>query len=279
MIIDAHQHFWRLSRGDYTWLKADNSVLYRDYMPSDLAPILSGNGIRATVLIQAAPSEAETQFLLQLAQANLFIAGVVGWTDFEAADVGKRIAKLRADGDDKLKGLRPMIQDIGDPDWILQGSVDAAFEEMLDCDLAFDALVIPSQLDSLRKRLLRHPGLRAVLDHAGKPGVANEGFDSWAEDLMRLARDTNVHCKLSGLMTQLGPAQAPDKLDRYVAHIFACFGPQRVLWGSDWPVLNRAGTYVQWLSESRTLVKRFAGNNERDVFCNNAASFYRLEAA
>ena len=163
--------------------------------------------------------------------------------------------------------------------WILQGSVDAAFEAMLSCDLAFDALVIPSQLDPLRKRLLRHPGLRAVLDHAGKPDIANEGFDGWAEDLMRLARDTNVYCKLSGLMTQAGPAQALDKLDPYVAHIFACFGPQRVLWGSDWPVLNLAGTYVQWLVESRKLVKRFAGNNERDVFCDTAARFYRLEAA
>ena len=279
MIIDAHQHFWRLARGDYRWLKADDSALYRDYLPSDLAPLLSENGIQATVLIQAAATEAETQFLLQLAQAHSFVAGVVGWTDFEAVDVGTRIAKLRADGGDKLKGLRPMIQDIGDPDWILQANVDTAFEEMLGCDLAFDALVIPSQLDSLRKRLLRHPGLRAVLDHAGKPDIANEGFDGWAEDLMRLARDTNVYCKLSGLMTQAGPAQPHDKLDPYVAHIFACFGPQRVLWGSDWPVLNRAGTYAVWLAESRKLVKRFAGENEGDVFRDNAASFYRLEAA
>src|ERR1700722_5182032 len=223
MIIDAHQHFWRLARGDYSWLKADDRVLYRNYLPSDLAPLLSGNGIHASVLIQAAASEAETQFLLQLAQAHSFVAGVVGWADFDAADVGTRIAKLRADGGDKLKGLRPMIQDICDPDWILRGSVDAAFEAMLGCDLAFDALVIPAQLDSLRKRLLRHPGLRAVLDHAGKPDIANEGFDGWAEDLMRLARDTNVYCKLSGLMTQAGPAQALDKLDPYAAHIFACF--------------------------------------------------------
>ena len=279
MIIDAHQHFWRLARGDYQWLKPNDSVLYRDYMPSDLVPLLSGNDIQATMLIQAAASEAETRFLLQLARSHSFVAGVVGWADFEAADVGTRIAKLRADGGDNLKGLRPMIQDIADPNWILQGSVDAAFEAMLGLDLAFDALVIPSQLDSLRKRLLRHPRLRAILDHAGKPDIANEGFDGWAQDLMRLARDTNVYCKLSGLMTQAGPAQARDKLDRYVAHIFTCFGPQRVLWGSDWPVLNRAGTYEVWLAESRKLVKHFAGDNEGDVFCDNAASFYRLEAA
>jgi L-fuconolactonase len=279
MIIDAHQHFWLPARGDYLWLKADDSVLYRNYLPADLAPLLSGNGIQATVLIQAAASEVETQFLLQLAQAHSFIAGVVGWADFEAADIGRRMAKLRADGGGKLKGLRPMIQDIGDPNWILRGSVDAAFEAMLSCDLAFDALVVPSQLDPLRKRLLRHPGLRAVLDHAGKPDIANEEFDGWEEDLMRLARDTNAYCKLSGLMTQAGPAQAFDKLDPYVAHIFACFGPQRVLWGSDWPVLNLAGTYAQWLRESRKLVKRFAANNERDVFCDTAARFYRLEAA
>src|ERR1700734_679280 len=141
MIIDAHQHFWDVSRADYDWLTPDQGKLYRNYLPADLAPTLLDNGVTATVLIQAAPSEAETRYLFRLAQAHPFIAGIVGWVDFQSAGAHRRISALIADGRGTLKGLRPMIQDIPDPHWLSQPALDEAFEAMVTHGLAFDALV------------------------------------------------------------------------------------------------------------------------------------------
>jgi L-fucono-1,5-lactonase len=277
MIIDAHQHFWDLARADYDWLTPDKSVLFRDYLPADLAPLLVDNRVAATVLVQAAASNAETRYLLRLAEAHSFIAGVVGWVDFESANAGRDISRLIAAGQAKLKGLRPMIQDIADPHWISRPSLDATFEAMIACDLVFDALVKPEQLGPLRTRLIRHPQLRAVLDHAGKPDIAHRDFDRWAEDLERLASDTAVYCKLSGLLTEAGERTSPEDLAPYIAHIFRCFGPERLLWGSDWPVLNLACDYTQWLTLCRDFVNHFAAGCEQDVFRDTAARLYRLE--
>jgi L-fuconolactonase len=276
MIIDAHQHFWLLSRADYDWLRPDQAVLYRDYLPTDLAPLLLDNGVRATVLVQATPSEVETRYLFRLAQENSFIAGVIGWVDFESPVAPLRISALMADGSGKLKGVRQMIQDIADPHWISQPAFDAAFEAIIANDLVFDALVRPPQIDALRRRLMRHPTMRAILNHAGKPDIGNDGFGVWADDLERLARDTGVHCKLSGLLTEAGTMSSTESLAPYVEHIFRCFGPERVLWGSDWPVLNLAGDYAHWLALSRDLVGHFAPSHVEAVFADTAAHFYRL---
>jgi L-fuconolactonase len=276
MIVDAHQHFWDLSRGDYPWLTPEAGVLYRNYLPEDLEPTLRENDVTATVLVQAAASEAETHYLLELAQAHSFIAGVIGWADFEGTDAPRRIASLAAAGGNKLKGLRPMIQDIADPTWVTRPTLDAAFEALITHDLAFDALVKPIHLNALRTRLLRHPKLRAVLDHAGKPDVANGGFAVWAEALERLARDTSSYCKLSGLLTEAGGRNSADELAPYVAHVFSSFGPKRVLWGSDWPVLNSISTYAHWLKLSQALVTRYAAGHADAVMAETARRFYRL---
>jgi len=276
MIIDAHQHFWDLARGDYGWLTPQSGVLYRNYLPENLQDLLNANDVSATVAVQAAPSEAETHYLLELARAHPFIAGVVGWTDFETEDAQRRIAALVRTGGGKLKGLRPMVQDMADPNWIAKHSLDGAFETMVAHDLAFDALVKPLHLEPLRTRLLRHPNLRAVLDHAGKPDIAGGGLDAWAKDLERLARDTRIHCKLSGLLSEAGERNSVDELAPYVAQIFGSFGPERVLWGSDWPVVNSVGSYAHWLGLTRDLVGRFTQGRADDVMANNSRRFYRL---
>jgi L-fuconolactonase len=277
MTIDAHQHFWDLSRSDYGWLTPQAGVLYRNYLPADLAGTLRENAVQATVLVQAAPSEAETQYLFQLAHAQPFIAGVVGWVDFESANAPRRIATLVAAGGTSLKGLRPMIQNIADANWITKPALDGAFEAMVAHDLVFDALVRPVHLGALRTRLARHPQLRAVLDHAGKPDIARGDFAAWARDLERLARDTGIYCKLSGVLTEAGGRNSPHELAPYIAHIFTCFGPQRVLWGSDWPVLNAVSDYAHWLKLSQDFVSRFAARHVSDVFGDTAAKLYRLE--
>lgn len=278
MIVDAHQHFWRVARGDYGWLGPSAGALYRDYLPQDLAPLLKVNGVGTTVLVQAAPTEAETHFLLRLARENAFIGGVVGWVDFEADDAPRRIAALVEAGAGRLRGLRPMLQDIADPRWIIRPGLDAAFAAMMQHDLVLDALVRPQHLESLRERLLRHPPLRAVVDHAGKPDIAGGVLEPWAAQLARVAADTGSYCKLSGLLSECGSRRSAAELAPWVTRIFESFGPERVLWGSDWPVLNAVGSYGDWLKISRTLIERCAPGHTGAVLAGNARRLYGLSA-
>ncbi len=201
----------------------------------------------------------------------------MGWVDFDSPEADRRIANLIADGQGKLKGLRPMIQDIADADWVMRSELDRAFRSMVDHDLVLDALVRPAHLPALRLRLLRHPGLRVVLDHAGKPPIATGDFDIWASDLERLAQETSVSVKVSGLLTEAGNRTTDEELRPYVEHIFRCFGPARLMWGSDWPVLNRATRYGDWLHQSAAWVRRYAPRHEEEIFARNAARIYQLE--
>jgi L-fuconolactonase len=275
--IDAHQHYWSLRRGDYAWLTPKEIGLYRDFTPDDLSPALVACAVHATVLVQAAPTEGESRFLLDLSRRHPSIEGVVGWTDFEANDVAERISRLVRDGRGMLKGLRPMVQDISDPDWLDRDSLDGAFEAMIANDLVFDALVTPRHLGALERRLQRHPQLRAVIDHAGKPDIAGGKIEPWAGLLEQLAHSTKVHCKLSGLLTQANPGAGIAELDAFVARIFSCFGAGRVMWGSDWPVVTLRAGYRVWLEMSLELVRRHAAGGEDAVFGANAVRFYHLD--
>lgn len=275
--IDAHQHYWRLERGDYAWLTPQHQKLFRDFEPADLIDDLATSGITATVLVQAAATEAETRFLLDLARRHASIAGVVGWVDFEVQEVRTRVLDLVQQGAGRLKGFRPMVQDIADPDWLSRPSLDAAFDALVAHDLAFDALVLPRHLDRLHERLHRHPRLKSVLDHAGKPDIAGRAFESWAAQVERLARTTTLHCKLSGLLTQSGQLVGAAELRAWVAHIFACFGADRVMWGSDWPVVTEMCSYRDWFEIARELVSAHAPGAEEAVFATNAIRFYGLD--
>jgi L-fuconolactonase len=276
--VDAHLHFWHVARGDYQWLTPELGALYRDFVPRDIAATLDAQSIAAAVVVQAAPSEAETRYLFALARQEPRIVGVVGWTDFAAADAGARIAALCADGGGLLKGLRPMVQDLDDPHWLAAPALDAAFDALIAHDLAFDALVRPEHFAALRARLQRHPTLRVVVDHAGKPDIAHHGFAAWADGIAALAAHAGVHAKLSGLLTEAGADAALADLEPYVAHLFACFGPQRLLWGSDWPVLTTRADYADWLAMAHALVRRHAAGHEAAVFAATATAFYRLPA-
>ncbi len=272
--IDAHQHFWQVSRGDYGWLTPALTNLYRDFLPPDLAPLLAGAGIDGTILVQAAPTEAETDFMLSLAESHEFIRGVVGWVDFEAQDAPERISKRAAHP--KLKGLRPMIQDIADPLWILRPDLDDAFVAMTDHDLVFDALVLPRHLQSLSERLARHPALRTIIDHGAKPAILAGDFDDWARDMSHLARTSSAFCKLSGLMTEAGPDWTIDMLRPYVEHLLNQFGPDRLIWGSDWPVCTLAGEYERWIEATEALLINPGADERAAVLGGNAARLYRL---
>lgn len=272
MRIDAHQHYWRIARGDYAWLTPALGVIHRDFGPEDLRPLLEANGIERTILVQAAPTEAETRFLLNLAGREPSVAGVVGWTDFDAPDAPARIASLAADP--LLVGLRPMIQDIDDPDWMLSPAVDQALAAMRAQRLVLDALVKPHQLSRLVVLADRHSSLSIVLDHCGKPAVARGALHPWAEDVAALARRPNVSVKLSGLATEAASGWTTDNLKPYADHVIACFGADRVLWGSDWPVLTLAGDYAAWVETARRLTAHLSDAERAAIEGGTARSVY-----
>jgi len=242
-MIDAHQHFWRRERGDYAWLTPDLAPIYRDYVPADLAPQLAAAGIGHTILVQAAATVAETRFMLQLARENAFIAGVVGWVDFESDGAVDTIAELARES--ALVGLRPMIQDIPDTEWMLRPEFEPVFEAMIDHGLVFDALVKPPHLPALLTLAGRYPELTMVLDHGAKPPIASGDVVAWKRDVRLLARETPMVCKLSGLVTEAGSAD-PAVLADCVNHLLEIFGPTRLLWGSDWPVCELVCSYATW---------------------------------
>jgi L-fuconolactonase len=273
MRIDAHQHFWRLSRGDYGWLTPGSGPLWRDFLPADLAPLLAAAGVEATVLVQAAPTSAETAFLLELADRTPFVAAVVGWVDFEAPDAAHQIATLAARP--KLKGLRPMVQDLADDAWMLRGTLAPAIGAMVAHGLAFDALVKPRHLPILLEFAARHPGLRIVIDHGGKPDIAAGVLEPWARDIRLLARDTGLYCKLSGLLTEAAPGAGLAQLRPFIDTLIDAFGPDRLMWGSDWPVVNLSGDYLGWAQGVREAIERRLGASaQAAILGGTAAEFY-----
>lgn len=272
--IDAHQHFWRLSRGDYGWLTPDLAPIHRDFEPPDLEPLLDAAGIGGTVLVQAAATEAETEFMLSLAERHDFIRGVVGWTDFAAADAPARVAALARHP--KLKGLRPMIQDIADDGWMLRPELEPAYRAMTEHGLVFDALVLPRHLANLATLVARHPALKVVVDHCAKPEIAAGRFDDWAEGIGRVARSPSTVCKLSGLVTEAGEGWTVERLRPYVDHVLEIFGPDRVIWGSDWPVCALAATYGQWVEVTDILLADRRPDERAAILGGNAIRVYGL---
>jgi len=274
---DAHHHIWRLARGDYGWLKPTPALapIYRDFDLADLRPLLAAAKVDATVLVQAAPTLAETRFLLDIARkSDGLVRGVVGWADLAAPDAAETLETLASDP--LLKSIRPMLQDLADPDWVASPEVEPALAALPQLGLRFDALVKPRELKPLLRTLERHPDLAVVIDHCAKPDIAGNGWQPWAEDLAALARHTRVHCKLSGLVTEAGAHWSVEGLRRYTDHVLQCFGPERLLWGSDWPVVTLAASYPAWVAATDALFAGVSGAEKDRIVGGNARRFYGL---
>ena len=272
MRIDAHHHLWRLARGDYGWLTPALAPIDRDFSLSDLAPYLAVADIQGTILVQAAPTEAETMFLLDIAAKAQVVRGVVGWTDFDAADGEARIDALAAHK--LLVGLRPMVQDIPDDDWLLRPALAPLLAAMARNSLVFDALVLPRHLPRLLRLVDDHPDIQFVLDHCAKPRLASGEIADWLGDIALLAERPNIVCKLSGLATEAAVGWQIADLRKAVDHVVACFGTHRLLWGSDWPVVNLAGGYEKWFAAAETLLANLSADEKAAIFGGNAARIY-----
>lgn len=279
MIVDAHHHLWKISRGDYHWMSAATPVLARDYLAEDLEPHLRKAAVSRTILVQAAQTEAETDFLLGLAAETDFIAGVTGWLDLANPGFPERLAFYRRQP--KLVALRPMLEDLPDDAWILQSEVLANLRHVDESGLPFEFLTFPRHLPHVLRALERTPGLHAVIDHLSKPPIASGRLEPWASLMRQVAEFPNVYCKLSGLVTQGDRLQwSPASFAPYVDHALTVFGTDRLMFGSDWPVCRLAAEYAEVVNALRTLLAARLGPADLEkIFRGNAERFYRLESA
>ncbi len=273
MIVDAHQHFWDPERGDYGWLRPDNPI-HRIFAPVDLQPLLTEVGVDATILVQAAPTPAETDYMLGIARQTSSVLGVVGWIDLLAPDAADQV-RARA-SDPLFLGVRPMLQDLPDPKWILQPALAPALEAIAATGLVFDALILSHQIAAITELAERHPRLAIMLDHAAKPRLGDaDTMLRWARDMERLAALPNVACKVSGLLTELTPNGTRDDVASAIGVLFDLFGPQRLVWGSDWPVLTLAGTYPGWFTLAQEAIAAKDESALPAVMGGNAVRLYR----
>jgi L-fuconolactonase len=282
--VDAHCHLWALKRGDYGWLDPDDPALApiaRDFEIGDLRAADTMGGCTARIVVQAAPTVAETEFLLGLANGYDDIAGVVGWVDLAQPDAVVTLETLAQDV--AFKGVRPMLQDIPDVNWITTRPRTDAIEALINLNLTFDALVLPQHLAGLFEFAMAHPTLPIVIDHAAKPTVSADMSDPrcamWRDGMARLAAETNVCCKISGLLTELSIDQRPNAaevLQPVVDDLIAWFGPDRLMWGSDWPVVNLAGSLDEWTALSGELLAGVSDIEQGRIFSGTAREFYQI---
>jgi L-fuconolactonase len=276
MRIDGHQHFWKADRGDYHWMSPSVPVLCQDYLPGDLLPHLVKHGNERTILVQAAQTVAETDYLLELAAQNNFIAGVVGWLDMDSVDFPRQFEFYRQNP--RFIGLRPMLQDIADPAWIVRPQVLKSLQLVADADFPFEFLTYTRHLPYVLKALETVGQLRAVIDHVSKPEIRERKLEPWKQLMAQAAQHRTLYCKLSGMITEADPLHwSVEDLRPYIEHTVDCFGWDRVIFGSDWPVCLLAGTYDQVIEALIEVLRpRMDRPSEDKLFGMNAAHFYKL---
>ena len=275
--VDSHHHVWDLAVRDQPWT-AQLPVLRRSFGFSELSPQLRDHHIDGTVLVQTINVAEETPELLLLAAREPMVLGVVGWVDLTAPDVADRIAMLReAPGGQHLVGIRHQVQGELDPRWLCRPTVRQGLAAVADAELVYDLLVIPSQLNAAVETVAAVPGLRFVLDPGGKPRISDHEFEPWRSLIRRLACYENVTCKLSGLVTQAdATAWTIDQLCPYADILIEVFGPQRLMFGSDWPVCLLAASYAQVLSVASELTAGLSQTDKESVFGGTASRWYGL---
>lgn len=275
-MVDAHHHFWKIDLGIYDWISDDIAGIRRDYQPEHLSPYLKHLGVSKTVLVQAGESLLENDAMLKIADSSDFVAGVVAWVDLTADDAASQLENLAAH--DKVKSIRPVLQGIADNDWILQSKVVNNLRRLHDLNLCFDALIQPRHLAVLDRLTDLIPDMDVVIDHAAKPVIANgkaAGSD-WETGMARLAEKPQIFCKLSGMATEQGPGWQASTLQPVCDHLLSTFGARRLMWGSDWPVLELVGSYTQWFESTQQMLSGLSDDDRAWVMGKTATQFYNL---
>jgi len=277
MQIDAHQHFWRYDEREYGWIDDSMAALRRDFLSEDLKPEMERNGFQGCVAVQARQTLEETRWLLELAERAPFILGVVGWVDLRSPRLRFELRSLA--GQSKLVGVRHIVQSEPDERFLLQPDFLRGIAMLEEFDLAYDILIYPRHLPVAAEFVTRFPRQRFVLDHLAKPPIKSGGLDSWARGIRELAAFENVFCKVSGLVTEADwQAWKPENMRPYLDVAFECFGPSRLMIGSDWPVCTVAAPYSRVMDIVKDYLGTYAAEERDAVLGGNAAKFWRLKA-
>ena len=275
MKIDAHQHFWRYDRVRDAWINDQMTVIRRDFLPQDLEPELKANKIDGCVAVQADQSEAETNFLLDLAAKNEFIRGVVGWVDLSAPNVAERMELFSKHK--KLRGFRHIVQAEPDDRFMLRDSFLRGIKALRQFHFTYDILIYTHQFPAAIELVAKFPEQRFVLDHLGKPPIKARQLEPWTRHIRTLASNTNVFCKVSGMVTEGDwKTWRADDFKPYLDVVFESFCAERLMFGSDWPVCLLAGSYRQVLELVSSYTQKLSAADQDKIFGLNAKRFYGL---
>lgn len=278
-IIDTHQHFWKYDPVNYSWINDEMQVIRRDFLPGDLAVVLKENKVQGCVAVQADQTEAETDWLLELAAKNDFIQGVIGWVDLRSNAIEERLqhyAQFK-----KLKGFRHVLQG-EEPAFMLQEDFLNGISKLDQFGFAYDILIFPQHLSAALQLVEQFPQQRFVIDHVAKPYIKDGKIDDpiaigWKAGMQQLAQHSNVYCKISGMVTEADwKTWTADQLKPYIDVVVESFGIDRIMFGSDWPVCLVASSYNKWIETVQNYFASFSIEDQQKVFSSNAIKFYQL---
>jgi L-fuconolactonase len=276
MRLDAHQHFWTYTTAEYGWIDDSMAVLRRDFLPQDLKPLLESEGFDGSVAVQARQSLEETLWLLELASHNEIIKGVVGWVDLCSPNLPSQLEQFA--GNPKLVGVRHVVQDEPDDEFIVRPDFRRGIARLAEYDLAYDILIFPRQLPAAVKLVREFPEQRFVLDHIAKPLIAESRMAPWCHDIRELARPENVFCKLSGMVTEARWHDwKPEHFRPYLDVVMNAFSPARLMIGSDWPVCTVSASYGRTLGLVRDYIGHLTSSEQASILGRNCARFYALD--
>jgi len=274
-VIDSHHHFWKYSPQEYGWIGEGQSVLKRDFLPPDLKKEIDAAGVHGVVSVQARQTLEETRWLLELANKNDFIRGVVGWAPLISNDVEKDLEKFA--GQKKLKAIRHVLQDEKDDRYAVREDFQRGIGVLRKFNLVYDILIYEKQLPAAIELVDRFPNQVFVLDHVAKPKIREKILSPWQENMKSLARRANVYCKLSGMATEADHGGwEPADLRPYIDVVMEAFGPKRLMFGSDWPVCLLAVTYQKWVDAVRGFIAKLSESEQNRVMGGTAVEAYKL---
>jgi len=276
MTIDAHQHFWKYKPSKHTWIDDSMSVIRRDFLPSDLKKVYDENGIDGCVAIQADQTLEETNFLLGLSATYDFIKGVVGWVDLRAKNADEVLNEYSEHA--KIKGFRHLVQGESDHNFLLRDDFLRGISFLEAYDFVYDILIFPHQLGATLEFVKRFPNQKFVIDHIAKPYIKDGYFDGWSVLMREIAKQDNVYCKLSGMVTEADFNDwTPEQIYPYMNLVLEAFGPNRIMFGSDWPVCLVAGEYGQVKQLATNFISSLSLIEQSKIMGMNAIEFYNLK--
>jgi L-fuconolactonase len=274
-IIDSHQHFWQIEKFQYEWMSPTDKILYRDFLPDNFEQVLQQNGVAKSVAVQAHQSIEEARWLLELSDQFDFMAGVVGWVDLQSENLSQQLDELTKHP--KFKGVRHVVQDEPDDDWIIRPKVIEGIKTLAKYDLTYDILVFPRHLKYVKILLENCPEIKFVIDHFAKPPIASGEIAEWSNDIKEVAKFSNVYCKLSGLVTEANHQNwTKEDLQPYINIAMEAFGANRLMYGSDYPVCLLAASYQKVLETYRSFLADLTEDEQNQILFQNAAEFYNL---